>query len=362
MTNSATPPINASVLIVDDDANTRFLLRHFLEREGYTIEEAEDGIQAIEMYEHLRPSIVLLDAVMPGKDGFEVCAWLQSAPPSERTPVLMITGLEDQESVDRAFEAGAVDYVTKPIHWAVLRQRLRRVILTRQLEKLRDDLTQMIVHDMKNPISTIRGYAQVLLEDPFEEDWRADAIARIYHSSTKLLDMTMMILDIGRLEENKLVLQRSERTVLEVFAEVKDSFNWVAQDRQIRLEIAECDPNLSGSLDWGLIQRVLANLISNAFKHSPAGSSVTLSARCSDDGYPRLYLSVTDQGEGIAMQDRARIFEKFTQATHRVGGSRTDTGLGLTFSKLATEAHGGVIELESELGVGSRFTLILPMP
>jgi two-component system, sensor histidine kinase and response regulator len=263
--------------------------------------------------------------------------------------------------VDKAFEAGAVDYITKPIHWAVLRQRIRRLVQTRQLEKLRDDLTQMIVHDMKNPISTIRGYAQVLLEDPFEEDWRADAIARIYHSSTKLLDMTMMILDIGRLEENKLAIQRTERNVLEVMTEVKDSFDWVAHDRQISIEIENCDPSLSATLDWGLIQRVLANLVSNAFKHSPAGSTVTLSCNCTNADYPRLHMSVTDQGEGIAVQDRARIFEKFTQATQRQGGTRNDTGLGLTFSKLATEAHGGVIELESEIGVGSRFTLSLPL-
>src|SRR5262249_50858541 len=145
--------------------------------------------------------LILLDAIMPKKDGFEICANLQLVPATERPPVLIITGLEDEESVDRAFEVGAVDYVTKPMHWPVLRQRVRRLITTKQLEKMRDDLIQMIVHDMKNPISTIRGFAEMMLLDAESDTVLADSLQRIYHSSNNLLDMTMMILDIGRLED-----------------------------------------------------------------------------------------------------------------------------------------------------------------
>jgi signal transduction histidine kinase len=333
-----------------------------LEDDGYTVEEVEDGIATLAMFETLRPDLILLDALMPKKDGFEVCTALQKMPGGDRTPVLMITGLDDEESVDRAFEVGAVDYVTKPVQWPVLRQRVRRLIRTRQLEKLRDDLMQMIVHDMKSPIATIRGYAELVLSDEPEDPFVADSLTRIFHSSNSLLNMTMMILDIGRLEEGKMTLEPVKRKVRGALDEVASGFEWMASNYQVKLEIGECSEELSFTLDWSLMLRVLSNLTSNAIKHSPSDAVVTLSAVSTDGADGALRISVTDQGEGISDQDQKRIFEKFTQATGRKRGSRTDTGLGLTFCKLATEAHGGRIELKSAVGAGSTFTLVFPRP
>src|SRR5713226_5074732 len=142
-----------TVLIADDDITLRMVLRHLLEGEGYTVEQ-------------VHPDLILLDAVMPNKDGFEVCAHLRTLPGYEHIPVLIMTGLDDDESIDYAFEVGAVDFVPKPMQWAVLRQRVRRLIAAQQLEKMRDNLIQMIVHDMKNPIATIRGFAELLLSEP----------------------------------------------------------------------------------------------------------------------------------------------------------------------------------------------------
>src|SRR5262245_57513188 len=165
MSTSPAVQLPATILVADDDANLRFMLRHLLEGEGYTVEEAEDGLQTWEMIRETRPDLILLDAVMPEKNGFEICTEIQTLPTGERIPVLMLTGLDDEESVDRAFEVGAVDFVTKPMHWPVLRQRVRRLLTTRQVERMRDNLIQMIVHDMKNPISTIRGFAEMLLAE-----------------------------------------------------------------------------------------------------------------------------------------------------------------------------------------------------
>jgi PleD family two-component response regulator len=123
------------VLIVDDEPFIRLILRHFLEREGYEIAEAQNGIEALTAFNQLHPDIVLLDAVMPDMDGFECCTQLEILDCNKHTPVLMITGLEDQESVDRAFAVGAMDYVTKPIHWPVLRQRVKRLIQQSQLQQ-----------------------------------------------------------------------------------------------------------------------------------------------------------------------------------------------------------------------------------
>jgi len=148
------------ILVVDDDKTMRLLLRRAMEQEGYKVVEASDGEQCLNTYTIQKPDLILLDAVMPVMDGFSCCIQLQALAGDDTTtetlpiiqtesalgktqaqtlarstPILMITGLEDPESVDRAFDAGATDYVTKPIHWAVLRQRVRRLLQQTQLYK-----------------------------------------------------------------------------------------------------------------------------------------------------------------------------------------------------------------------------------
>ena len=137
------PPL---ILIVDDDKSMRILLRQAMKKEGYQVAEAKDGEECLAVYERLQPDIVLLDAMMPVMDGFTCCTQLQILFEGNPTPVLMITGLDDQTSVDRAFEVGAIDYVTKPIHWAVLRQRVRRLLEQFQLYKQLEEANQVLQH------------------------------------------------------------------------------------------------------------------------------------------------------------------------------------------------------------------------
>ena len=125
----------AQVLVVDDDRSTRNALRHTLQRDGFHVEEAGDGAQALQMLKRIKPDVILMDAVMPVMDGFTACARVQALPDSRSIPVLMITALEDNTSVERAFAAGASDYIPKPIHFAVLSQRVRRIIEANQAEK-----------------------------------------------------------------------------------------------------------------------------------------------------------------------------------------------------------------------------------
>ena len=133
-----TPHYPPLVLIVDDDEVVRQILSHKVQEDGYQVRTARNGEEAIVIYQEIQPDLVLMDAVMPGMDGFECCEQLRQLPGGELTPVLMITGLDDSESLDRAYQVGAADYITKPIHWAVLRQRVKRILtqshLHRQLE------------------------------------------------------------------------------------------------------------------------------------------------------------------------------------------------------------------------------------
>ncbi|MDB9374529.1 response regulator [Nodularia sphaerocarpa] len=164
---SQQPPV---ILVADDDKTIRLLLREAMEKEGYRVVEAVDGQQCLDTYEIVKPDIVLLDAIMPIMDGFTCCRQLLKIARNnlitalenldtesplgntvisklwERTPILMITSLDDQESVDRAFDAGATDYLTKPIHWAVLRQRLRRLLQQAQVYKQLEAANQALQH------------------------------------------------------------------------------------------------------------------------------------------------------------------------------------------------------------------------
>ena len=125
------------VLVVDDEENSRRLLRFALELEGYVVEEAADGAQALAAYERLQPDIILLDIMMPRMDGFAACTRIRALPGGDRTPVLMYTALEDPQSIDRAFEAGATDYVTKDSGLDALCNCVQRLLHTGQVERVR---------------------------------------------------------------------------------------------------------------------------------------------------------------------------------------------------------------------------------
>lgn len=135
---------SATILVVDDDAFMRMQLRVYLQKEGYQIEVAENGQEALAKFAQSGPELILLDGLMPVMDGFECCQTLTDCYGDQAPLVLMITGLDDQASVDRAFEAGAIDYVTKPIHWAVLRQRVKRLLYQSRLQRQLESANQLL--------------------------------------------------------------------------------------------------------------------------------------------------------------------------------------------------------------------------
>lgn len=160
---------SAVILVADDDPFIRHMLTRYLEREGYQVVEAPHGEAALNLYFYHLPDLVLLDALMPVVDGFEVCRRLQGLTQGNLAPVLMITGLEDEKSVDQAFEIGVVDYVTKPINWAVLRQRVRRLILQHRLEiQLREanyQLQQLTLIDSLTQVANRRRFDEYFLQE-----------------------------------------------------------------------------------------------------------------------------------------------------------------------------------------------------
>ncbi|WP_299412519.1 PleD family two-component system response regulator [Acaryochloris sp. IP29b_bin.148] len=175
VSRSASPiganPDRPVILIAEDDRMTRAMISHILANDGYRVIEAEDGETCLAAYQKTPPNLVLLDAMMPGMNGFECCSQIMKLPDSIYTPILMITGLEDQTSVDWAFDAGASDYITKPIHWPVLRQRVRiqleRTQLYRELEEANQKLTHLASIDELTQLPNRRVFSETL-----HREWR----------------------------------------------------------------------------------------------------------------------------------------------------------------------------------------------
>lgn len=170
MTQPTPSSAPSRILVVDDEPFMQMQIRLFLQREGYEIWGAANGKEALALYQDYQPDLVLLDALMPVMDGFECCRQLTQGNDPFATPVLMITGLEDEQSVNSAFEAGATDYITKPIPWAVLRQRVKRLLfqsrLQRELKQANQQLQQLALMDSLTQIFNRRYFDQ-----HFDYEW-----------------------------------------------------------------------------------------------------------------------------------------------------------------------------------------------
>lgn len=227
-------------------------------------------------------------------------------------------------------------------------------------DRLRRDLTHMIVHDLKNPLTAILGAAgaiRPMLEGA--KPMAREALALLQRNADRMLAMIMNLLDIERLESGKLDLALGEVPIERALGSVIEHQRPAAGSRRLEAEI---DGSLRGSslrVDADLLDRVLTNLVSNAIKHTRPDGRIELRARPGPAG--EAILSVVDDGAGIAREHHEKIFEKFGQAELRREGRQTDTGLGLAFCKLATEAHGGRICVESEPGRGSTFSVAMPL-
>ncbi len=369
------------MVVDDEELNVRFLST-FLRRKGYAVESADRGLVALRMIESQMPDIVLLDAMMPEMDGFEVCRHLRENPKTRLLPVIMVTALHSVEDEVKALDSGADDFLPKPINNLELIARLRSQLRIKslhdelaehkvqleeknkkleELQGLRDSLTQMVVHDLKNPLTGIMGCTE-LLASPMDgmSDKHRTIVRKIEESSMTMLKMITDMLDISRMEENKVQLRKEHFYISELFDANMNELSPMMAKNNIRacVEIEERMPPMEADKD--LIHRVVANLLHNAVKHSMKNGRIWLRASY-DPSIPGAQISVKDEGEGVPAEYREKIFEKFAQADLKKLGLKTDRGLGLTFCKLAVEAHGGRIWVDSEVGKGSEFRFYVPV-
>lgn len=226
-----------------------------------------------------------------------------------------------------------------------------------QLEKLRDDLTHMIVHDLRTPLTSVIGGLQTILDTEFDEEITKEFVPLALSSSNTLLEMVNTLLDISKFEGGEMTLNRTPVDFGEVARVALEQVEGLARTRNQEL-LSDLAPNCGEvSADRELLRRVVVNLLGNAIKFTQDGGTIRLGSHCDPEG---LTFSVADNGPGIPAEFHQRIFEKFGQVESRKAGRKNSTGLGLTLCKMVAEAHGGRIWLESEVGKGTTFFVWIP--
>jgi two-component system sensor histidine kinase/response regulator len=354
------------VLVVDDDEDIRRLLRARLEPE-YEVAEAADAAAALEVVQQRHVDLVLLDVMMPGVDGLETCRRIKAAAQSaDWLPVLMLTALTDASSRTAGLEAGADDYLSKPIDAVQLKLRVKhhlhrsqqQRIIRRQLEELervaalRADLTALMVHDLRNPLTAVMASMELVL--PLLKGDDNALLARGLDAAGNIKSSLEDILSVHLIEERAMPLQTEQLDPSQLVAAVVANVAPAAQRQGVTVAF-EQRPGLTLTADPKLLSRAIENLLANAIRHTQAGVEVSVQAAPG-----RVVIGIADSGTGVPEDLKEGLFEKFGSPQLRQQNARRGYGLGLYMVKLVTHAHGGSIEIDDREGGGAVFRLVLP--
>jgi two-component system sensor histidine kinase/response regulator len=369
---ASSEPALSVILVVDDSAANRTILQRRLSQHGYRVEEAKDGTSALARLASGGIDLVLLDVLLPDIDGLTLCRTLKSNPLTVAIPVLLVTALHERQDRLAGIAAGANDFLSKPIDSQDLLLRCRNALAAKrqydqtvtayrklqQLEELRDRLTHLIVHDMRSPLSGLIGYLDLFIaRSPGQVDERLrHLVEKATLQAHSLEGLINHVLDVSRLEAGAMPLNRERHDLVHLARMAVAALGSAVERVPVRIMAPATGLPVVG--DGDLIRRVYINLLSNALRYAPDGSEVVLSLSLNNKC---LRSEVLDDGPGIALENQQRIFEKFNQVkTVPVAGKSVTSGLGLTFCKLAIEAHGGSIGVQSTLGQGCVFWFTLP--
>lgn len=358
---SILPPI--SILVVDDEEDGFEVIEGILIKENYALYYVRSGVEALQFLGHSTVDVILLDVMMPGMDGLEVCRQIKGNPKGNFIPIIMCTALSAKQDLANGLASGADDFISKPISAIELRARIRSMLRIKQQHdalqeslQVRDDMANMIVHDLRHPLAAIFLACEILnlleLPQPYR-DRVVEKADQIMRSGQRLNSMINDLLLLAKMEAGQLMLHRESIDLYALGTLLLADMQPVAEALQITL--AKDFPNSSVTIlaDHVLIYRVVSNLLSNAIKFSPSGSSVILKIEAMSP--PHAKIQVIDQGMGIKDEFKQTIFGKFVVG--EVIDRAAQTGLGLTFCKMAIEAHNGTIRVEDNLPQGAIFTI-----
>jgi two-component system sensor histidine kinase/response regulator len=362
-----TIPVAGRILVVDDQPANLRTLAALLSRVGYEVATAANGDDALALAGESAPDLILLDMMMPGRDGFAVLAEIRQQPSLQGVPVVFLTAAHDRELLLRAFDAGAVDYVTKPFMPEELLARVNAHVglkLTRdRLERVareRQELVNLVAHDLKNPLSSVLFASDVLRNDGCKRDRIPRYIEMIHESAQDALGYIRRYLEIqGEHASQQLRGGATVRAPLcDVLAWLVSRYGLQLESRGQQLRVHDASADCVAAIDPLVLRQVAENLLSNAMKYAPS-SDVELSLRQGAPGYWQLL--VEDRGPGIPASKQRQLFKPFVRLSEVDPADGLSSGLGLSLAKQIIDQNGGQLWYEDREGGGARFVIELPM-
>jgi two-component system, sensor histidine kinase and response regulator len=378
-TEAARKPL---ILVADDvQANVELLVDQ-LNTLDYRIITAQDGPSAVALCFAENPDLCILDVSMPAGDlgvddrstGFEVCRRIKRDPRTARIPVIFVTALNDTSDRVKAIEAGGDDFLTKPHNRLVLGARVRSLLKLkavtdaledsyrklRELEKVREDLMKMIVHDLKTPLTSVLASLEMVTDGDFGvlTTVQKRVLSDAEYKAEELLSLINDLLEVARIEDANLRLNIEPLAPGAFIADLVAEWEVRLAQEGAVVAVDVDDDSPVFEADKAILKRLFSNLMQNALVHSMgSGVAIELRARADGDG---ILFAVSDNGPGIPEEYHEVIFQKFRQVKEPRLPNVRSSGLGLAFCKLAAEAHGGRIWVKSREGEGSTFFVRLP--
>jgi signal transduction histidine kinase len=350
-----------TILIVDDTPANLSVLADTLSEAGYKLMVAEDGEDALAQTTHTRPDLILLDVMMPGLDGFETCGRLKAAAGTRDIPVIFMTALNETAEKVRAFNAGAVDYITKPIQHE---EALARISTHLTIRRLRAKLEQQLAlterfmriasHDLRNPLCLILMSGELARRKGATPEV-SEYLASIHASAGQMRRIIDTFLNVRKGDDHR----STGRVDLNLMAAAVVAQNEPAAERKqlvVTTELAERLPQAKA--DAGYAYQALTNYVSNAIKFLPAGGRVTVRTSATDFA---VRLEVADNGPGVPVAERGALFVEFARLSNRPTGGEESTGIGLSIVKQLIEGEKGKVGADFPAGGGSVFWFELPV-
>ena len=346
------------ILIVDDHpANVEILKKIF--GGSYELAAAECGDEALVKAHDFRPDIILLDVMMPGMDGYETCRHLRATPDLAHTKILMVSAKTRLEERLQGYEAGADDYIIKPFDPHELRAKVNvyaQLKSLQEVDRLKSNILSLLNHELRTPLTGVLGPLQLLMRkrdlSPLKQQEFLETAYRSVNNLNELIEKAMLLAELkAGLRDLQLISSPFEDIVRQSVDDVTPQ----ALEREIDIQLDMTDASAIHA-DRALLGRVVVTLLENAIRFSPASAAISVGVNKAD---AHVYLTVKDCGQGIDPAMLPTLFEGLvtTNSLHHRDGQ----GLNLAIASQIMRGHGGRIDVESQLGTGSVFTLRLPI-
>ena len=343
------------ILAVDDIPDNLLLVQLALEQEGHQVVLAHNGETALKQIKQAPPSLILLDVMMPGMDGYEVTRRIRQDKNIPFIPILLVTAREESSLVE-GLDAGADEFVRKPFHIDELQARVRSMLRLKETIDQRENFVSCLTHDLRTPLVAANRMLDLIKQEAFGVVTREqkEAIASIISSNQNMLKMLNTLLETHQYELGQKILSFIPVDLQQLISEIVNELKPLTREKGIELSCSLNNDVSEIKGDRLELRRVITNLVGNAIKFTDAGNvTVSLSQNESE-----VLVQVEDSGIGISPQEQQTIFQRYHQGNHR----RSGKGLGLYLCQQIINAHQGKILVRSQLGKGTTFTVSIPKP